>query len=50
MLLEEIGHFFDVYKMLEPGKATETREWEGAEVAAREVEESRRRYSAGHPD
>jgi len=50
-LLEEIGHFFDVYKMLEPGKDTETRHWEGAEIAAREVEASRRRYSGGHdPD
>ena len=50
-LLEEIGHFFDVYKMLEPGKDTETRDWEGAEVAAQEVEASRRRYSGGHdPD
>ena len=28
-LLEEIGHFFDVYKALEPGKSTETKGWEG---------------------
>jgi inorganic pyrophosphatase len=45
MLLEEVGHFFDVYKMLEPGKGTEVRGWEGAEVAAREVERSRQRYA-----
>ena len=50
MLLEEIGHFFDVYKMLEPGKETEVRDWEGAKVAAQEVEDARRRYeeSAAH--
>ena len=24
----EIGHFFDVYKELEPGKSSETRGWE----------------------
>ena len=44
MLLEEIEHFFDVYKKLEPGKDTETRGWEGAEIAAREVEDARARY------
>jgi inorganic pyrophosphatase len=26
---DEIGHFFEVYKMLEPDKCTETRGWEG---------------------
>src|SRR4051794_39179439 len=41
MLLEEIEHFFDVYKKLEPGKDTETRGWEGAEAAAREVDAAR---------
>jgi inorganic pyrophosphatase len=50
-LLDEIAHFFDVYKALEPGKGTATRGWEGAEVAARVVEDARRRYpgSARHP-
>ncbi len=42
-LLEEIGHFFDVYKALEPGKGTATRGWEGADVGARVVEDARRR-------
>ena len=42
-LLDEIAHFFDVYKALEPGKGTATRGWEGAEVAARVVEDARRR-------
>jgi inorganic pyrophosphatase len=47
MLLEEIEHFFDVYKKLEPDKHTETRGWEGADAAAREVEDARARYT-GH--
>ena len=50
-LLAEIEHFFDVYKMLEPGKRTETRGWEGADAAGREVEAARRRFagtSGGH--
>ena len=51
MLVEEIEHFFDVYKMLEPGKDTQTRGWEGAEAGAVEVEAARRRYTRGHdPD
>ena len=45
MLLEEVGHFFDVYKTLEPGKGTEVRGWEGAAAAAREVEAARSRYA-----
>ncbi len=32
-LLDEIGNFFDVYKLLEPGKGSETRGWEGAAAA-----------------
>jgi len=41
--LAEIQHFFEFYKMIEPGKLTETRGWEGAAradaaiVAAREA-------------
>jgi len=46
MLVEEIGHFFDVYKMLEPDKGTSTRGWDDAAAAAREVEAARRRYAA----
>ena len=34
--------------MLEPGKSTEVREWEGAEAAEREVEEARQRYNEAH--
>lgn len=46
-LLAEIGHFFDVYKQLEPGKGTETRGWEGRESAEWAVEDARKRYP-GH--
>jgi inorganic pyrophosphatase len=45
MLLEEIEHFFDVYKKLEPDKRTETRGWEGAAAAAREVDAARARFT-----
>lgn len=48
MLVEEIEHFFDVYKMLEPGKGTAVRGWEGAAAAAAEVEAARRRFADGH--
>ena len=42
--MAEVGHFFDVYKQLEPDKSTETRGWEGREAAEREVEAARERY------
>jgi inorganic pyrophosphatase len=32
-LLDEIEHFFEYYKTIEPGKLTTTRGWEGAEAA-----------------
>jgi inorganic pyrophosphatase len=32
-LLDEIEHFFEYYKTIEPGKLTETRGWEGAAQA-----------------
>jgi inorganic pyrophosphatase len=40
----EIGHFFEIYKDLEPGKSTDTRGWSGKVAAIAEIEESRRRY------
>jgi inorganic pyrophosphatase len=43
-LLDEIAHFFDVYKQLEPGKNTDTRGWEGAASAKAAVEDARSRY------
>lgn len=39
-LLEEIGHFFDVYKQLEPGKDTTTRGWEGVAAAEQAVRDA----------
>lgn len=42
-LRDEIGHFFDVYKTLEPGKDTEVRGWQGRAEAEAEVEAARRR-------
>ena len=43
-LLEEIKHFFDVYKALEPGKASSTAGFEGRRGAWREIERSRARH------
>lgn len=42
-LLEEIKHFFDVYKMLEPDKSSSTAGFEGRKAAWREIEAARRR-------
>ena len=42
-LLEEIKHFFDVYKMLEPDKKSSTAGFEGARAAWREINASRER-------
>lgn len=44
-LMNEIRHFFEVYKDLEPGKQTEIRGYEGREAAWAEVESSRQRHS-----
>jgi inorganic pyrophosphatase len=35
-LLDEIGHFFDIYKELEPDKGTDVRGWQDR-AAAEEV-------------
>jgi inorganic pyrophosphatase len=43
-LLDEIAHFFDVYKALEPGKGTEIRNWQGREEAERAIREAQERY------
>jgi len=42
-LAAEIGHFFDIYKQLEPGKSSDVRGWQGRAAAEREVTESQRR-------
>jgi inorganic pyrophosphatase len=45
-LLDEIAHFFDVYKALEPGKGTSTMGWHSAAIAEAVVTESRQRLAA----
>ncbi|MEO9224228.1 MAG: inorganic diphosphatase [Acidimicrobiales bacterium] len=50
-MLDEIEHFFEVYKMLEPGKHSTTRGYEGPDAAWQEIAESRRRHvDSGAPD
>ena len=46
-LAEEIEHFFEVYKMIEPGKHSTTRGWEGADAAIAEIAACRARATAG---
>jgi inorganic pyrophosphatase len=48
LMLAEIQHFFNVYKMIEPDKDSSTRGFEGLEAALAEIEEARRRY-VPHP-
>jgi inorganic pyrophosphatase len=43
-LTDEIGHFFDVYKELEPHKGTTSRGWEGREAAELAVQHARAAY------
>jgi len=47
-LLEEIRHFFDVYKALEPGKESSIGDFEGQAEAWREIEAARARH-VPHP-
>ena len=47
-LLEEIKHFFDVYKALEPGKNSSTAGFENRKGAWREIESSRAAFRAQH--
>ncbi|WP_129287469.1 inorganic diphosphatase [Streptomyces sp. GZWMJZ-114] len=42
-LLDEIAHFFRVYKQLEPDKHVETSHWTGTEAAVREIANAYRR-------
>ena len=46
-LLNEIGHFFDVYKELEPGKATDVRGWKDRAEAEQVIKAAFTR--AGNP-
>jgi inorganic pyrophosphatase len=45
---QEIEHFFDIYKQLEPDKMSETAGFEGSMNAYAELEASRQRYVAAH--
>jgi inorganic pyrophosphatase len=45
-LLNEIGHFFDIYKELEPGKSTDVRGWMDRAEAERVIKDAEGR--AGH--
>ncbi len=47
-LLEEISHFFEVYKALEPGKLTSTQGWHSAAIAEAVVTEARQRAAKEH--
>lgn len=42
--LNEIAHFFAIYKQLEPGKKTVTQGWAGRATAEHIIEDSRRSY------
>jgi inorganic pyrophosphatase len=42
-LLAEVGHFFDIYKELEPGKYTDVRGWEDRGTAERVIAEAQAR-------
>jgi inorganic pyrophosphatase len=45
-MLAEIGHFFDIYKELEPGKSTDTRGWMDRAEAERVIKESQVRLGS----
>jgi len=44
-LTAEIGHFFDIYKQLEPGKSTDVRGWMDRTEAERVIKDSQARAS-----
>ncbi len=46
-LTQEVAHFFDVYKDLEPNKGTEVRGFDGVDAAWLEIERSRDRVRRG---
>jgi inorganic pyrophosphatase len=45
--LNEIAHFFAIYKQLEPGKDTVTHGWQGRIAAEAIIADSRRRHQIG---
>jgi inorganic pyrophosphatase len=48
-LSDEIEHFFEVYKMLEPEKHSSVRGWEGRDAAIAEIEACRKRHEEHEP-
>ncbi|HEY8060136.1 MAG TPA: inorganic diphosphatase, partial [Acidimicrobiales bacterium] len=49
-LLQEIHHFFEVYKALEPHKEADVRGWDSREAALVAIEDARRAYAETHAD
>jgi len=47
--LDQIRHFFEHYKDLEPGKWVKMRDWKGTAAAEREITSGVERYRARHP-
>ena len=45
-LIDEIRHFFDIYKDLEPGKQTSVKGYEDRQATLEEIRASRDRYAA----
>ena len=43
-LTAEIGHFFDIYKELEPGKSTDVRGWQNRPAAEQVIKEAQARH------
>lgn len=48
--LDEIAHFFEIYKALEPGKGTEPGGWRPREAAEEAVVKARATYAEKHSD
>lgn len=44
-VLDEIAHFFDIYKSLEPNKEADVRGWQDRRVADRTIEQARARHA-----
>jgi inorganic pyrophosphatase len=42
--ISEIWHFFEIYEALEPGKSSETRNWERRKEATQALEDAQRRF------
>ena len=49
-LTAEIGHFFDIYKEVEPGKSSDVRGWQSREAAEKVIEAAFARAHETGPD